>query len=298
MDARMDETTELESLRAAVRAGGVPAHVAIIMDGNGRWAEQRGLARLAGHRAGSESVRAVTREARRLGLRYLTLYAFSAQNWERPATEVAGLMALLAEFLATEREEILGHGIRLDAVGELSRLPALVRLPLEALRRASAGNDGMQLTLALSYGGREELVHAAQLVARDVAEGRLSPAEVDEAALARRLWTHRMPDPDLVVRTSGEKRVSNFLLFQLAYAELHLTDVAWPDFRERELCQALLDFQRRQRRFGRTTEEGSSARGEGIALTSAPAHPPNRTSAAASNDSTTPACAGSSPKAA
>lgn len=247
----MDAQTELEALRARVRAGGVPAHVAVIMDGNGRWAEERGLARLAGHREGAQAVRAVTREARRLGIRYLTLFAFSSQNWDRPAVEVRGLMALLADYLTTEREELLGNGIRLEAVGELERLPAFVRMPLAALRAASAGNQGMQLTLALSYGGREELVHAARALATDVAQGRLAPGDIDEAALARRLWTRDMPDPDLIVRTSGEKRVSNFFLFQLAYAELHLTDLTWPDFREKALCEALLDYQGRQRRFGR-----------------------------------------------
>jgi undecaprenyl diphosphate synthase len=250
-----DAAGELERLRAEVRAKPVPGHVAIIMDGNGRWAEARGLPRLSGHREGARAVRAVTREARRLGVKFLTLYAFSSQNWQRPQDEVRGLMALLADYLATEREEILGNGIKLDAIGDLGKLPTLVRIPLEALRMASAGNTGMQLTLALSYGGREELVQAAKALAEDAAAGKIKPSEITEQSLRDRMWTAAMPDPDLVIRTSGELRVSNFLLFQLAYSELKLTDLAWPDFRERALLEAIGEFQNRERRYGLTSAQ-------------------------------------------
>jgi undecaprenyl diphosphate synthase len=239
------ERTLLEGLREQVRARPLPRHVAIIMDGNGRWAEARGLPRLAGHREGSSAVRCVTREARRVGVEALTLYAFSAQNWERPADEVAGLMELLAEFLDTERAEILENGIRLHAIGELDRLPGFVRDRLERLRRDSASNRAMTLTLALSYDAREEIAQAAR---RCTADG----VPVEPATLDARLWTAGLPPLDLLVRTSGERRISNFLLWQCAYAELAFSEVPWPDFRELELLQVLADFQRRERRFGLT----------------------------------------------
>jgi undecaprenyl diphosphate synthase len=226
---------------------GYPRHVAIIMDGNGRWAEARGLPRLAGHREGSESVRAVTREARRLGLQALTLYAFSAQNWARPPDEVAGLMQLLAEYLDAERDEIMDNAIRLNAIGELERLPAFVRDRLERLSRESAGNRGMTLTLALSYDAREEITQAAR---RAAAEAR--GATFGAADLEARLWTAGLPELDLLVRTSGERRISNFLLWQCAYAELAFSEVLWPDFREVELLRTLSDYQARERRFGLT----------------------------------------------
>jgi undecaprenyl diphosphate synthase len=239
------DTAELEE---RVRARPLPRHVAIIMDGNGRWAKGRGLPRVAGHRQGAAAVRTVTRAARRLGLEALTLYAFSMQNWSRPADEVEALMLLLVEFLEKEQQELLDNGIRLNAIGELGRLPARVGSRLEAVRRATAGGAGMTLTLALSYGGREELVHAAQ-----VAAARGGP--IDEAAIEAGLWTRGLPELDLLVRTSGERRISNFLLWQAAYAELYFTDVHWPDFDERELFTAVADFQARQRRFGLTGEQ-------------------------------------------
>ena len=242
----MADRSSIESLREAVRARPLPRHVAIIMDGNGRWAESRGLPRLAGHREGSESVRAVTREARRLGVRALTLYAFSAQNWARPADEVAGLMQLLAEYLDSERAEILENGIRLNAIGELDRLPAFVRERLDAIRSASDSNREMTLTLALSYDAREEIADAARRAAA-ACGGAFGPAEVDA-----HLWTAGLPELDLLIRTSGERRISNFLLWQCAYAELAFSDVLWPDFRELELLQAIGDFQTRERRFGLT----------------------------------------------
>jgi undecaprenyl diphosphate synthase len=238
---------DIARLKAEVAERPLPRHVGIIMDGNGRWAEQRGLPRLEGHRRGSDSVREVTRSARRLGLKALTLYAFSSQNWQRPPDEVAGLMDLLRDYLNRERPEIMENGIRLHAIGQLDRLPSRVRDPLEALRRDSAAHVDMTLTLALSYGGREEII----AMARRVAEDRLDPAAIDARAIEDRLWTEGLPPLELVVRTSGEFRVSNFLLWQLAYAELYVTPVLWPDFSRRHLFEAILEFQRRERRFGR-----------------------------------------------
>ena len=246
---------DLVRLRADVSARPLPRHVGIIMDGNGRWAQTRGLPRLEGHRKGSDSVRAVTRASRKLGLPALTLYAFSAQNWERPPTEVEGLMDLLRDYLAGEEAEIMDNGIKLHAIGELERLPARVREPLEELREVSAKNDKMVLTLALSYGGREELVRMARLVALDVAAGTLKPDDVDAKAVEDRLWTAGLPPVELVVRTSGEKRLSNFLLWQIAYAEIHYTEKSWPEFGELDLLEALGDFQNRERRFGKTSAQ-------------------------------------------
>jgi undecaprenyl diphosphate synthase len=239
------ERTLAESLREKVRARPLPHHVAIIMDGNGRWAEARGLPRLAGHREGSESVRAVTREARAVGLEALTLYAFSAQNWCRPPDEVAGLMQLLAEYLDSERAEIMDNAIRLHAIGDLERLPGFVRERLDRMCRESRDNRGMTLTLALSYDAREDVAQAARRAAAD-------GVTLDQAAIDGRLWTAGLPELDLLVRTSGERRISNFLLWQCAYAELAFSEVLWPDFRELELLQVVSDFQSRERRFGLT----------------------------------------------
>ena len=249
----MAEVPPIEDLREVVRSRPLPRHVAIIMDGNGRWAEARGLERIAGHREGSESVRAVTREARRIGLQALTLYAFSSQNWARPPTEVAALWKLLHDFLESERPEILSNGIRLNAIGEVERIPGFVRRRLEAVMEESRANDRMVLTLALSYDGREEIARAA----RRAAEKR--GARIDQKALAAELWTAGLPELDLLVRTSGERRISNFLLWQCAYAELCFSDVHWPAFRERELLLAVEEYQGRERRFGKT---GAQVRGE------------------------------------
>jgi undecaprenyl diphosphate synthase len=241
----------IEDLRERVRARPVPRHVAVIMDGNGRWAEARGLERVAGHREGSASVRAVSREARRIGIEALTLYAFSAQNWLRPPSEVAALWNLLHEFLESERLEILENGIRLNAIGEVERIPAFVRRRLQDVMDASARNDRMILTLALSYDGREDIVRAARLAA----EGR---GKLDQRSLAAELSTADLPELDLLIRTSGERRISNFLLWQSAYAELYFSDLLWPDFRELELLQAIAEYQGRERRFGKT---GAQVRG-------------------------------------
>jgi undecaprenyl diphosphate synthase len=239
--------SRIETLEQRVLAQPLPKHVAIIMDGNGRWAEQRGLPRIAGHREGSEAVRATTRQARRLGLEALTLYAFSAQNWGRPLEEVEALMQLLADFLDSERAEIMENAVRLGAIGEIERLPAMVRERLDRLVDESRPNRGLRLTLALSYGGREEIVQAARRAA-----ARVGPDGLDAAALERELWTAGLPEPDLLIRTSGERRISNFLLWQAAYAELHFSPILWPDFREIELLEAIADYQTRERRFGLT----------------------------------------------
>jgi undecaprenyl diphosphate synthase len=246
---------ERDPLEMQVRERPLPSHVGIIMDGNGRWAEERGLPRLEGHREGSNSVREVTRTARRIGVQALTLYAFSAQNWSRPADEVAGLMDLLREYLESERQEILENGIRLEAVGDLDRLPRFVRAPLEGVREASARNRGMVLTLALSYGGQEEIAAAADALVRRARDGTLPPGPIDVETFASALWTGRLPPVDLVIRTSGETRVSNFLLWQSAYAEFIFVDTLWPEFRARQFLEAVLEYQQRERRFGLTSAQ-------------------------------------------
>jgi undecaprenyl diphosphate synthase len=233
----------------------LPKHVGIIMDGNGRWAQQRNLPRLEGHRAGAESVRDITRASREIGLQALTLYAFSSQNWARPAAEVAGLMQLLREFLVDERAEIMDNGIRLDALGDIERLPPLVRDPLEELRAASRDNSGMVLTLALSYGGRESIARAARAAARDIAGGKLAVDALDVEHLGSYLPTSHLPALDLLIRTSGEQRISNFMLWEVAYAELVFVDVLWPEFRRQHLYECLDKFGSRERRFGLTSAQ-------------------------------------------
>lgn len=228
----------------------LPPHVAITMDGNGRWAELRGRPRIAGHKAGSHAVRRVVRAARRLGLKQLTLYAFSEQNWGRPHDEVDGLMTLLQDFLVSERDEILSRGIRLRGVGNLDRLPDHVRECLDTLSRASADRDGMVLSLALSYGGREEVTQAARALAQQVADGTLRPEQITDEAIRAHIASVQYGDPDLMIRTGGEFRISNFLLWGSAYAELYFSDVLWPDFQVEDLHKAIAAYQRRQRRFG------------------------------------------------
>jgi len=233
-----------------VEARNLPNHVGIIMDGNGRWAQLRNEQRQRGHREGSAAVRRVVRAARRLGLRALTLYAFSEQNWARPEDEVDALMELLRDFLLSERGEILGNGIRLNAVGNVGRLPAVVRAVLDPLRKESESNEQMTLTLALSYGGREEIVAAARELARRVEAGEIKSDDVTEPALHGLMPSLSVGDPDLIIRTGGERRISNFLLYGLAYAELHFADVLWPDFEAEHLYEAIASYQSRERRFG------------------------------------------------
>lgn len=230
----------------------VPRHVAIIMDGNGRWAESQGLPRVRGHEEGAVSVREIVRACRRKGVEALTLYSFSTENWRRPKAEVGALMALLQRYVLQERQEIMENGIRLRAIGQVDRLPIYVRTPLRALVRESRGNTGMTLNLALSYGGRAEIVDAVKSLADDVKRGRIKPRDIDEAAISSRLYTAGQPDPDLLIRTSGELRVSNFLLWQIAYAEIYVTATSWPEFRSDQLDEAFAAYSSRQRRFGKT----------------------------------------------
>ena len=236
----------------------LPRHVGIIMDGNGRWAQRHGKPRLEGHRAGAESVRDITRASRELGIEALTLYAFSSQNWQRPIDEVAGLMQLLREFLIDERSEILDNQIRLDAIGDIERLPATVKDPLDELRAVSAHHAGMVLTLALSYGGRESIARAVRAAAHDVAAGKLHPDAIDCDRFGAYLPTSTLPPVDLMIRTSGEQRISNFMLWELAYAELMFIDITWPEFRREHLYQCLEQYGSRERRFGLTSEQLAS----------------------------------------
>jgi undecaprenyl diphosphate synthase len=233
----------------------LPRHVAIIMDGNGRWATRRGLTRIQGHRRGKDSVRAIVEKAREVGIEYLTLYAFSSENWQRPEREVAALMQLLRRYLRSEVAKMMRYGIRLRAIGNLRKLPAAVLAEMRDVERKTARNDRMTVLLAVSYGSREEITRAARALARRVRDGALAPEDIDEETFAASLGTAGIPDPDLLIRTSGEMRLSNFLLWQLAYTELYVTDTLWPDFREPEFLLALADYKRRQRRFGRTTEQ-------------------------------------------
>jgi len=233
----------------------LPRHVAIIMDGNGRWANLRGLPRIEGHRMGVRSVRAIVECARELRIPCLTLYAFSLENWGRPEPEVMALMTLLKEFLVSELSLLLRHRIRLRVIGETSSLPFAVRQVLEHTVSSTAGNSEMTLTLGLSYAGRNEIVRASRRLAAEAADGRIAPEEITEEMFATRLDTAGIPDPDLVIRTSGELRISNFLLWQSAYAEFAFTDVLWPDFGKAEFLQALEEYSRRHRRFGLTADQ-------------------------------------------
>lgn len=228
----------------------IPRHIAIIMDGNGRWAKERGLPRLEGHRAGAESVREVMEASIELGVEYLTLYAFSSENWSRPAAEVTALMNLLDRFLKEKAKDLDRQNVRLLAIGQLDRLPAKTRALIEKMQTRTAGHTAMTLVLALSYGSREEIVSAAKSLAEDAVSGKISPSEIDNTLFASRLHTAGMPDPDLLIRTSGEMRVSNFLLWQISYAEMVIVKKFWPDFRQSDLFEAVREYQRRHRRFG------------------------------------------------
>ena len=245
----------LSTLEQLIQQRTLPRHIGIIMDGNGRWAELRGLPRLEGHREGASRVREVTRCARRLGLPFVTLYAFSMQNWMRPWDEIEGLMALLNEYLLKERHEILDNQIKLNVIGDLGRLPEEVKAPLLELSAASASHTGMVLTLAISYGSREELALAARRLAERVKRGELSPEQIDEGALEAELLTRGLPEVDMLIRTSGELRISNFLLWQIAYAELVFSSTLWPDFKEAQFLDCLAEYQQRERRFGHTSAQ-------------------------------------------
>lgn len=231
----------------------MPAHVAVIMDGNGRWARTRGLPRFRGHSAGIKSVRDCIEGAIEAGIDVLTLFTFSQENWSRPAAEVEALMQLLRRFARQEREELKRQGVEVHVLGDIDRLSASPRRAVDQIQAYTAGGTKLRLNLMISYGGRAEIVRAAQRLAERVAAGELEPSDIDDDALAGELYTAGLPDPDLLIRTSGEQRISNFLLWQLAYTELFVTPVLWPDFRREHLFRAIYDYQRRERRFGRVT---------------------------------------------
>jgi undecaprenyl diphosphate synthase len=241
-----------DELLARLRVhGAVPRHVAIIMDGNGRWARERLLPRPLGHRSGMKAVREVVEGALQAGVEYLSLFAFSQENWQRPATEVGALMSLLEEYIAREVNELREQGVRVRVLGDLARLTPAAARAVERVVGETAGGGKLTLNLFISYGSRAELVRAVRAIAEDVAAGRLAPQDVDDAAISARLYTADCPDPDLLIRTSGELRISNFLLWQIAYTELFISPVLWPDFGRRELYEAIVAYQSRDRRFGR-----------------------------------------------
>lgn len=233
----------------------LPKHIAIIMDGNGRWAKKKLLNRISGHIRGVDAVREVVTACRELGIKVLTLYALSTENLRRPKDEVTALMGLLKEYLLKEREEMIENNIRLCAIGRLEDLPSDVRVTLQEMIKKTEHCDGMILNLALSYGGRAEILHAAKGIISDLREGKMKPEELTEQRFSQYLWTWGLPDPDLLIRTSGEFRISNFLLWQIAYTELYVTETLWPDFNREELLKAIADYQSRERRFGLTSEQ-------------------------------------------
>ena len=250
-------STEQELL-AQIDPARVPAHIAVIMDGNGRWAEQQGEHRISGHLHGVRPIRETLTAATEAGVKYLTLYAFSTENWSRPKAEVEALMELLVGTIANEIDEMDRNGVKLHAIGDLDSLPAGCRAALAKAMERTKGNTRITLTLALSYSARWDILRMVRSIANDIRDGRTDMHAVSESLIEERLSTHGMPHPDLLVRTSGEQRISNFLLWEIAYAELWFTPVLWPDFRKHHLFQAILDFQRRERRFGLTREQVST----------------------------------------
>ena len=245
----------IEELKAK---GNIPKHIAIIMDGNGRWAKKKKLPRAAGHQYGVESVRVIVESCALLGVRYLTLYTFSTENWRRPKDEVSTLMRLFVRSLKKETDELNSKNIRLTAIGNISSLPEIVQQELESAIKKTAANSAMTLNLALSYGGRWELVKAVKDISGKVKSGKLKPEDITEKIISENLSTRDMPDPELLIRTSGEFRISNFLLWQIAYSEIYISDVYWPDFRCKCLIEAIKDFQKRERRFGLVSEQLST----------------------------------------
>lgn len=233
------------------RSGRCPLHVAIIMDGNGRWAAKRGLPRSQGHSAGVKAVRQVVEAAVEVGLKYLTLYTFSVENWNRPKEEVASLMALLSKTTIEELNDLMRNDVRLIATGRIDELPLIRRRVLKSAVKKTSGNKGLTLNLALNYGGRTEILDAIRAIIGDVQEGIISPRKIDESLFSSYLYTAELPDPDLLIRTSGEMRLSNFLIWQMSYTEIYITDTLWPDFGKKEFAAALKDYIMRDRRFGR-----------------------------------------------
>ncbi|MCK4577418.1 MAG: isoprenyl transferase [Candidatus Marinimicrobia bacterium] len=254
----MENGTEQEQQQRILGRGSLPGHIAIIMDGNGRWARKQGLPRVAGHKAGVVSVREITRAAGELGIAILTLYTFSSENWKRPRAEVDALMRLLVSTIRAEVEDLLSNNVRLTAIGRLEELPTVAQREFEAAMEATAGNSGLNLNLALSYGGRQEILDGVRQLARDVQAGKLAPDDISREVFSACLYTADLPDPDLIIRTGGEARLSNFLIWQSAYSELVITDAMWPEFRRRELYNAIEVYQQRERRFGKISEQVQS----------------------------------------
>jgi len=249
------EESDKKSQTVLMEQGEIPQHIAIIMDGNGRWAKSRGNIRSYGHKAGVDSVRDVTEACAQIGVKYLTLYAFSTENWGRPKIEVNALMRLLASSLRKEADNLNENGIRLQTIGQVDRFPRNCQRELEEVIRLTNENDRLQLCLALSYSGRWDITEAVKKIAHQIKEGDLDPKDIDDNMISAHLSTADIPDPDLIIRTSGEYRLSNFLLWQLAYSELYITETYWPDFRREELYEAIQSFQQRERRFGKVSKD-------------------------------------------
>lgn len=240
----------MENLFYDISLDKVPSHIAIIMDGNGRWAKSRFMPRTYGHKAGVETIRKVVKECSRLGVKYLTLYAFSTENWKRPKDEVSALMGLLVKYLRSELEELHRNNVKILTIGDISKLPDVCIEELDRAKKETKDNTGLVMSLALNYGGRNDLVNAVRNISQEVLDGKISPDDIVDDTIASHLSTNESPDPDLVVRTSGEQRLSNFLLWELAYSEFYFTDIHWPDFDEKELQKAIYAYQSRDRRFG------------------------------------------------
>lgn len=245
----------MESFRNRLDKNRIPKHVAIIMDGNGRWAEQHGSARIMGHEHGVESVRSVVEGAGEIGVQHLTLYAFSTENWERPKAEVDALMSLLVQAIENETDELMKNNVRLSAIGNIDALPTDVRANLDRCIESLKNNTGLNLVLALSYSGQWDIVNAIKKIAFEITDHQLEPEKIDNKLFRKYLSTSEIPDPELLIRTSGEYRISNFLLWEVAYAELYFTAKLWPDFRKEDLFEAIADYQNRERRFGKTREQ-------------------------------------------
>ncbi|NOZ60629.1 MAG: isoprenyl transferase [Calditrichaeota bacterium] len=256
----MDESEKKISIEEQLKQrildkGKIPTHVAVIMDGNGRWAKKRGFSRLRGHEEGISSVRAVVEGCGEIGVKVLTLYTFSRENWRRPRSEVAGLWRLLIQTVRREVPELKKNNVQLRMIGIMEDLPMSVRKGLKYAMNELKNNDGLIVNLALNYGSRTEIIHAVQKIARKIANGEIKPEQIDDRLISQNLYTSDLPDPDFLIRTSGEKRISNFLLWQIAYAELYITDVLWPDFRKKEFYDAIISYQQRERRYGMVSEQ-------------------------------------------
>lgn len=255
-------SSDFKTIEQLKKKGNLPSHIAIIMDGNGRWAQKRGLPRVAGHKKGVETVRDIVQACSELGVKYLTLYTFSTENWKRPQEEVTTLMRLIVKSLKNELDELNSNNVKLTAIGDTSSLPKIVQKELLQAIEKTAGNTKLVLNLALSYSSRWELINAVKNISKQVKENKISIDEIDESLIAANLETRSLPDPDLLIRSGGEFRISNFLLWQLAYSELYITDVLWPDFKSKNLFDAIIDYQKRERRFGQVSEQISKNTGK------------------------------------